>query len=294
MFKKRTLIISAVLLLGVFAWIALSKEKQSTQALVKNTVSTTKVVSSKSNKSSPKNTGNSDKLAQELYSQALALKADRDLLKAQELLQKISNEYPGFEKIDAVQTDLEDVNMQLILSNTPVPNKAIIYAIQTGDTLGKIAQKYGTTVAFIKHSNNLKGDVVRLGQKLRVWTGHFNIFVDKSRNILILKDGDQVVKIYNVSTGENNSTPVGKFKIVSKLIDPVWFNKGVVVPPESPQNVLGSRWMGFDLPGYGIHGTVEPDKIGQQVTAGCVRMRNVEVEELYTIIPMGTEVTITD
>ena len=58
--------------------------------------------------------------------------------------------------------------------------------------------------------------------------------------------------------------------------------------------VLGTRWMGFDITGYGIHGTTEPDKIGQQVTAGCVRMRNEEVEELYTLIPVGTEVTIQD
>jgi lipoprotein-anchoring transpeptidase ErfK/SrfK len=121
------------------------------------------------------------------------------------------------------------------------------------------------------------------------------VFVDKSQNILILKDGADVVKVYNVSTGANNSSPVGEFTITSKLKDPVWFNKGIVVPPESPANVLGTRWLGFEeAPGYGIHGTVEPDKIGQQVTAGCVRMRNEEVEELYSILPMGTKVTIVD
>jgi lipoprotein-anchoring transpeptidase ErfK/SrfK len=77
-------------------------------------------------------------------------------------------------------------------------------------------------------------------------------------------------------------------------VDPVWFNKGIVVPPESPQNVLGSRWLGFDLSGYGIHGTIEPDTIGQQVTAGCVRMHNKDVEELYNIIPRGTRVAVVD
>ena len=66
------------------------------------------------------------------------------------------------------------------------------------------------------------------------------------------------------------------------------------MPPESPENVLGTRWMGFDIPGYGIHGTVEPKAIGQQVTAGCVRMLNEQVEELYSILPVGTEVVIVD
>ena len=52
--------------------------------------------------------------------------------------------------------------------------------------------------------------------------------------------------------------------------------------------------MGLTAKGYGIHGTAEPEKLGQQVTAGCVRMKNEEVEELYGILPPGTEVTIVD
>jgi len=39
---------------------------------------------------------------------------------------------------------------------------------------------------------------------------------------------------------------------------------------------------------------VEPEKIGQQVTEGCVRMINEEVEELYAVVPSGAEVTIVD
>ena len=39
---------------------------------------------------------------------------------------------------------------------------------------------------------------------------------------------------------------------------------------------------------------VEPDTIGMQVTAGCVRMYNEDVEELYNIVPKGTKVVIVD
>ena len=231
--------------------------------------------------------------AQQLYLQANSFKQNGEFLKAQESYKKILNEHPDFDKMETVQKELESLNMQIILSNTPTP-ESVIHEVGSGDSLGKIAQKYGTTVDLIKISNNLKNDTIRMGQKLRVWTGKFSILVDKSQNILILKDGNDVVKVYHVSTGEKNSTPVGTYKITSKLVDPVWFNKGVVVPPESPQNVLGTRWLGFDIPGYGIHGTVEPDTIGQQVTAGCVRMKNQEVEEIYSLVPLGTQVTIVD
>jgi len=235
----------------------------------------------------------SGKTVQELYAEAKDLKENGKLLEAKEVYQSILNEFSDYDKIEAIQKEAEDVNMRIIFSNLPTP-ESVTHEVQSGDTLGSLAQKYHTTVEFIKKSNYLASDNIRAGQKLRVWTGSFNIFVDKSQNILILKDGDEVVKVYKVATGENNNTPIGNFKIITKLIDPVWFNKGIVVPPESPKNVLGSRWLGFDLAGYGIHGTTEPETIGQQATAGCVRMLNSEVEELYTLTPLGTPVVIVD
>jgi lipoprotein-anchoring transpeptidase ErfK/SrfK len=72
----------------------------------------------------------------------------------------------------------------------------------------------------------------------------------------------------------------------------VWYKQGAVVPPDSPENVLGTRWLGFDKPGYGIHGTVDAAPIAKQQSAGCVRMVNSDVEELFTVVPIGTEVTI--
>jgi len=232
--------------------------------------------------------------AKQLYSQAVNLKNTNEPVRARAVYQEIIKNYPDVENIATVQQELETINMELLFSNREVPGKTITHEVVEGDNLAKIAKKYNTTVEFIRRSNNLKGDVIRLGQKLRIWDGKFNIFVDKSQNILVLKDGADIVKVYSVSTGENNSTPVGTFKVTSKLENPVWFNKGMVVPPESPANVLGTRWIGFDLPGYGIHGTVDPKKIGQQVTAGCVRMVNEQVEELYSIAPMNTEVVVVD
>jgi lipoprotein-anchoring transpeptidase ErfK/SrfK len=75
-------------------------------------------------------------------------------------------------------------------------------------------------------------------------------------------------------------------------MNPTWFKAGAVVPAASPENILGTRWMGLDKPGYGIHGTTDPQSLGKQVTQGCVRLSNRDVEELYTIVPLGTEVTI--
>ncbi|MCM8781769.1 MAG: L,D-transpeptidase family protein [Candidatus Omnitrophica bacterium] len=160
--------------------------------------------------------------------------------------------------------------------------------------MGKIAKRFGTTVELIIKANNLKSDLIKPGMKLKISTAKFSILVDKSQNTLTLKSNDEVFKIYPVSTGVDNSTPIGQFKIINKIIDPVWYKAGAVVLPGSPKNILGSRWLGLSLQGYGIHGTTEPESIGKQVTAGCVRMLNKDVEELYIIVPIGADVTIVD
>lgn len=208
-------------------------------------------------------------------------------------LQELINEFPSSPEIMNWQKKVEELNIKSLFSGAPGP-KSISYEIKPGDTLIKIAKNFKTTPELIMKSNNLADDKIIPGRKIKVWNAPFTILVDKSQNSLILKSEEEIIKTYIVSTGANNSTPVGNFKIVNKLKDPTWFKSGAVVPPGSAENVLGSRWMGFDLPGYGIHGTTEPESLGKQVTQGCVRMRNSDVEELYGIVPAGTEVTVVD
>ena len=74
--------------------------------------------------------------------------------------------------------------MDIILSNRPVEGKTVIHDVVPGDTLGKIAKKYGVTVNFIKKSNGLTSDVIRVGQKLRIWQGEFNAFVDPEERFI--------------------------------------------------------------------------------------------------------------
>ncbi|MCX5694275.1 MAG: L,D-transpeptidase family protein [Candidatus Omnitrophica bacterium] len=226
-----------------------------------------------------------------LSAQARQLEAKGSILEAKLLYQKLVNDFPESPEVMDWQKKTEDINIKLLFSPVLTP-KSIIYQIRPGDTLNKIAREHKTTTELLMKSNNINDSLIIPGRKIKIWSVPFNILVDKSQNILLLKNNEEIIKTYIVSTGKNNSTPVGTFKIVNKLANPTWFKAGAVVPPESTENVLGTRWMGFDLAGYGIHGTVEPKELGKQVTQGCVRMSNAEVEELYTIIPVGTEVTI--
>ena len=171
---------------------------------------------------------------------------------------------------------------------------SIAYTVKSGDSLYVLARKNHTTVDFIKKINGLKSDSLYPKMKLKIHTAPFSIQIDKSKNTLVLYSNGEAVKKYSVATGKKNCTPVGEFKITDKLVHPTWFKTGAILPPGSPENALGTRWMGFDKPGYGIHGTIEPKSIGTQASEGCIRMLNEEVEELYSIVPVGTKITIQD
>ena len=224
-----------------------------------------------------------------------ALEQKADIIRLKAVYQKLISDFPNSKDAGAWQKKLDEINLKLIFSSAVVPGLSQEYVVQPQDTLTKIAKQFNATVELIKKSNGLASDNIRPGKKLKVWTARFTVFVDKSQNILTLKCNDEIIKTYNVATGTNNSTPVGTFKIGNKLVNPVWYKEGAVVPAGSPENILGTRWLGFDdLPSYGIHGTTEPQSIGKQSTAGCVRMINAEVEELYSLLPIGTEVTVVD
>jgi lipoprotein-anchoring transpeptidase ErfK/SrfK len=226
-----------------------------------------------------------------VLAQAKTLEAKGELLGAKVLYQKLVNDFPEAPEITEWQKKVENINIKLLFSSQQTP-KSVIYQIRPGDTLNKIAREYKTTTELIMKSNNINDALIIPGRKIKIWNTPFNILVDKSQNILLLRSNEEIFKTYIVSTGKDNCTPVGTFKIVNKLPNPTWFKAGAVVPAESPQNVLGTRWMGFNLAGYGIHGTTEPKELGKQVTQGCVRLSNADVEELYSIVPTGTEVTI--
>jgi len=228
-----------------------------------------------------------------LANKANELEAKGELMGARDVYQGLINDFPAAAEVDDWQRKSEELNIKLLLSPVITP-KSVLYEIKPGDTLIKIAREYKTTVELLMRSNNLTSDRIIPARKIKVWTAPFSIVVDKSQNILILKSEEEVFKTYIVSTGVNNCTPIGTFKIVNKLKNPTWFKAGAVVPAGSPENILGSRWLGFDLAGYGIHGTSDPASLGKQVTQGCVRLANPDVEELYAIVPEGTEVTVVD
>lgn len=122
------------------------------------------------------------------------------------------------------------------------------------------------------------------------------IIVNKQSNQLAFVNEGKVQEVYPVATGATEElTPNGIHTIIVKAMNPYYRKKDI--PGGAPNNPLGSRWIGFDAKDtdgriYGIHGTNQPESIGQNISAGCIRMLNENIEKLYEQVPIGTKVWI--
>jgi len=214
-----------------------------------------------------------------------------ELTSAREYLLKLVEERGEFPKIKEAKRLLGQVNMELIRTNYPMEGTTI-YTVKAGDTLAKIAKEFNTTPEMIKECNGLKSDIIREEQELRIINGQFKIVVDLSDHTLTLYLNDRFFKEYPVGVGKGGSTPVGEYEIINKIAEPVWYSDEGVFQYGDPRNVLGTRWLGLSKPGYGIHGTWEPETVGKDASAGCIRLYNKDVEELFKFVPVGTPVVI--
>ena len=126
------------------------------------------------------------------------------------------------------------------------------------------------------------------------------IVINRSTNRLFLYDTGKLRRVFKVATGQAiYPTPKGVWHIVVKWKNPTWYPpvqdawaRGLKPVPPGPDNPLGTRWMGLDAPGVGIHGTDEPASIGYSASHGCIRMEVPDAEWLYDHVQIGTTVYI--
>ena len=111
------------------------------------------------------------------------------------------------------------------------------------------------------------------------------------RKLAVIED-DKVIRIFQTAVGAPATpSPIGVFQIATSIANPTWYGKGKVVPP-GKGNPVGTRWLGLSLKGYGIHGTNAPSSIGHNVSHGCIRLRNHEIEELFAMVGVGDQVEL--
>ncbi|MEK4758741.1 L,D-transpeptidase family protein [Viridibacillus sp. FSL E2-0187] len=162
----------------------------------------------------------------------------------------------------------------------------MIHTVKPGETLFQLSRDYRTPLSAIISANpSINPNVLYIGQPIVIPgfpdpnTIPYQIDVSlNNRWLRLYKDGI-LQKQYPIAVGKMlTNTPVGNFIIINKA--------------PNPGGPFGTMWMSLSKDTYGIHGTDDPSSIGKAVSHGCIRMHNEDVEELASIIPIGTAVFI--
>lgn len=111
------------------------------------------------------------------------------------------------------------------------------------------------------------------------------------RELAVIADGNVIAK-FSVAVGAAASpSPTGEFRITSRVTNPTYYHPGSVIPA-GKDNPVGTRWLGLSQKGYGIHGTNVPRSIGRAASHGCIRLRNRDMERLFSMLRIGDVVQI--
>jgi lipoprotein-anchoring transpeptidase ErfK/SrfK len=131
------------------------------------------------------------------------------------------------------------------------------------------------------------------------------IIVNKSKRVLVLYKSGVPFKTFNVGLGRNgsldklragdNSTPEGKYKIIKKISVSRYHKALLINYPneEDRRNFIRAKKKSLIPAGARIGGLIEIHGGGKDsMTYGCIAMDNNAIDDIFSLVPVGTKVTI--
>jgi lipoprotein-anchoring transpeptidase ErfK/SrfK len=127
------------------------------------------------------------------------------------------------------------------------------------------------------------------------------VVIDTPNHFLYLVEGEGRAIRYGIGVGRPGFTWSGVHAISAKKEWPDWTPPDEMIKRQpylphfvagGPNNPLGARALYLGSTLYRIHGSNEPWTIGQNVSSGCIRMRNADVIDLYERVKVGTKVVV--
>ena len=127
------------------------------------------------------------------------------------------------------------------------------------------------------------------------------IVIDTPNTYLYFVLGNGKAVRYGIGVGREGFTWAGVKSVARKAEWPDWYPPQEMIARQpylprmttgGPGNPLGARAMYLGGTVYRIHGTNNPATIGKQVSSGCIRLTNEDVQDLYERVKIGTKVVV--
>src|SRR5207244_11098685 len=148
------------------------------------------------------------------FQAAAQLRQEGKLAEAREALIAFIQKYPSGKHLDEARDLLGEVNIEILLSRYPSPEKTE-YVVRPGDVLAKIARKLKTTPEMIMRMNNMSGTMLHIGEHLLISHPDFSMTIQRKANRVVVLNHGVFLKQYPIR--DANLRPKQLPKITTKV-----------------------------------------------------------------------------
>lgn len=222
------------------------------------------------------------------------LRQEGKLAEARTALTMFLQKYPDSQHTEEAKDLLGAVNMQILLSKYPTPEKQE-YVVKSGDVIAKVAAKMKTTPELIMRMNRMSSTMLHIGDKLLISHPDFSIFIQRKAQDVILLDKALFFKRYKIRAMK--LSPKQPPRINTKVAEIMAWRDGKRVGFGTKEYAGSTRWIRLAQAGYTMFaepsaGTPQPGGVPPPATG--LAMAPSDVEELSGLVNSKTPVTITD
>jgi len=167
------------------------------------------------------------------------------------------------------------------------------YVVRPGETLEQIAQQYQVPALLLARINGISDpSQLRPGRELKVVRGPFSAVIHLDRFELTLMLNGRYAGRFAIGIGGDAPELEGAYTVQAKVPNPSYCGPdGVNIEAGDPRNPLGKLLIDLGE-GVALHGTDDPSKVGRISERGVICLAPRDIDDLYGILSIGSQVVI--
>lgn len=223
------------------------------------------------------------------FQAAAQLRQEGKLGECRDALVLFLQKYPSSQHTEEAKDLLGAVNMQILLSDYPSPEKQQ-YIVKGGDVINRVAQKMKTTPELLMRINGLDSTMLRIGERLWIAHPEFALFIQRKAQTVVLLNHNAFFKRYRISSVKLG--PKQAPRITTAVAEVMAWRGGKRVGLGTREFRGSTRWIRLAAPGYILYSDPPTNDVAPP-PAGLGLHAN-DLEELSGLVSAKTPVTITD
>src|ERR1700693_400525 len=227
------------------------------------------------------------------FQAAAQLRQDGKLTEARDALVAFIQKYPSGKHLDEARDLLGEVNIDILLSRHPSPEKTE-YIVKPGDVLAKISRKLKTTPELIMRMNNMSGTMLHIGEHLLISHPEFSMVIQRKAKLVVLLNHGAFFKQYHVR--EEKLAAKQPPKLTTKVAETMAWRDGKRIGFGSKEYIGSTRWIRLGVPAYTLYSVADSahPTLAQPPPPQGLGLAASDLEELSALVNKQTPVTITD